>query len=217
MRRVYAHPHSFLDSSCSNPGKVLPDRICNGLQDLEDLTQHLDATLAADLSAGSFTLGDADPLSRGAGQPTALSPDPFDALASASKQQHDMPFATYGQLVTPQVNPQQLGQSAASGLAEPFPADGASSTSSNSQQQQAAGPFSSTAYQQPTNISGPAVSGVEHLESLGSIPSPHLPQPVARDLPLVVTVSEPQRKEAAGVLGMKGVRQHCVGQQLLGP
>eukprot|EP00878_Enallax_costatus_P015821 GHUV01016579.1.p1 GENE.GHUV01016579.1~~GHUV01016579.1.p1 ORF type:complete len:284 (+),score=85.93 GHUV01016579.1:312-1163(+) len=172
-------------------------------EDLEDLTQHLDATLGAEPSAGSFTLGDADPLSRGADHPaTAQSPDPFDALASANKQQ-DMPYATYGQLVTPQVAP-QLSQSAASGAAEPLPADGNSSASSSSQQQQASGPFSSIGVQQPSGVSsGLGLSGTVNLDSVGSIPSPHLPQPVTKDLPLVVTVSEPQRKEAAGVLGMK--------------
>jgi hypothetical protein len=44
----------------------------------------------------------------------------------------------------------------------------------------------------------------EPQDSMGSIPSPHAPQQPGVELPLIVSVSDPLRKEATGMLGMKG-------------
>lgn len=172
------------------------------MQDLEDLTQHLSATLVSEPSAGGLTLGDADPLPRSehlaGGQPH----DPFDALAAASKQQTDMPYATYGQLVTPQAIPQQqTAQEAAPTSDALSPSYNMMAGASSQQHQQAAEAVNRAAHQQPSS----GLSSVpDSLDRLASIPSPCMPDIAAKDLPLVVVVSEPQRREAAGVLGMKG-------------
>jgi hypothetical protein len=49
---------------------------------------------------------------------------------------------------------------------------------------------------------------------MGSIPSPHAPQQPGVELPLVVSVSDPLRREATVMLGMKGGRGWLQQRQL---
>lgn len=218
----------FLDNSwsCSHERSTLHSltHVSVLLQDLEDLTQHLNAALATtEPSAGSFTLGDADPLSHNVDHPVAAqSPDPFDALASTSRQHPDMSYPTYGQLVTPQVVPQQQAQQAATYAADALsPTDDSTAVGGNQHQQQAAEAHGGVAVQQPSGTSSGLTTVPDSLDRLGSIPSPLIPAAAVKDLPLVITVSEPQRKEAAGVLGMKGwpasdaTASCCIGHTLV--
>jgi hypothetical protein len=184
------------------------------LQDLEDLTQQLDATLGSvQPSAGSYTLGD-DPLSSSA--------------HLTGPNEHDMSYPTYGQLVTPtrdlqQQQQQQQQQAAASvgqaaGVSDTAPSSvaaetGAPGTSSSMSDTRSSSNPLHAVQQAPQPAAAqpqPAAVGYgappEPQDSMGSIPSPRAPQQPGVDLPLVVSVSDPLRREAAGMLGMKGER-----------
>jgi hypothetical protein len=190
------------------------------LQDLEDLTQQLDATLGSvQPSAGSYTLGD-DPLSSSA------------HLAGPSE--HDMSYPTYGQLVTPTRDLQQQQQQAASAVghaaggsdaasssvaAEPD-APGTSSSMADARSSSSSSPLHAVqqapqpAAAQPQAAAAGYGAPPEPQDSMGSIPSPRAPaQQPGIDLPLVVSVSDPLRREAAGMLGMKGGRHPQPQQQ----
>jgi hypothetical protein len=182
------------------------------LQDLEDLTQQLDATLGSvQPSAGSYTLGD-DPLSSSA--------------QLAGPNEHDMSYPTYGQLVTPTRDLQQqqqqqaaspVGQAAGSSdaasqpvTAEPVAPGTSSSTAdahSSSSPLHAVLQAPQAAAAQPQAAAAGYGAPPEPQDSMGSIPSPRPPpQHPGVDLPLVVSVSDPLRRDATGMLGMKGGR-----------
>lgn len=166
-------------------------------QDLEDLTQHLDA-LMADTPPDSFT--SAQPAGEVASNSAVAQPsDPFDTLASATRPVSNMPYATYGQLVTPQ-NPQLQAQQVAN-VGQDASSDLHGSLNSNSSQPSPADSSGLNIRQQPIRVEN---SPCDTLDSMGSTPSPRIPEPTAKDAPLIITVCEPQRKEATGVLGMKG-------------
>jgi hypothetical protein len=189
---------------------------------LDDLTEQLDATLLADPYAGSYALG--DPLSSsGDGQTLSISQqqlhadDPFASLAAG---------ATYGQLVAPQVvtQPEDVhqkqvpGASQSAAIAPPAHAADANPLPSNHELEPAAGHASSSS----SSSFLPGSSGDGLVEqpsgsSISRIASPHWPaQAPAKDLPLLISVSEPIRKEGAGMLGMKGaesgLHQHPLSQ-----
>jgi hypothetical protein len=182
------------------------------VQDLEDLTQQLDATLGSvQPSAGSYTLGD-DPLSSSA--------------HLAGQNEHDMSYPTYGQLVTPTRDLQQqqqqqaaasvgqaagVGDTASSAVTAETGAPGTSSSMSDTRSSSSPLHAVQQAPQQAAAQPQPASAGYgappEPQDSMGSIPSPRAPlQQPGVDLPLVVSVSDPLRREAAGMLGMKGER-----------
>jgi hypothetical protein len=146
-----------------------------------------------------------------------------------------MPYATYGQLVTPQA-PMQAPAAAAhssAGLAGGSTSASATAGSALTEgpspptYQAASGmpvvtdPFAgfqgSSATSTQPDIQQPydllicqQQASTQHLPSAGaSTPRGLSPEPVVnRDVPLFVTVTEPVKKEASGMLGMKG-RQCC--------
>eukprot|EP00879_Flechtneria_rotunda_P002097 GHRR01002277.1.p1 GENE.GHRR01002277.1~~GHRR01002277.1.p1 ORF type:complete len:327 (+),score=115.19 GHRR01002277.1:235-1215(+) len=165
-------------------------------EDLEDLTDHLDAALLSDPPAYSTI----SPLSGTHDAALSNQADPFTALASASRHNApDIPYTTYGQLVTPQHDHQhQQAQQIASG--QPAAASTTTAASSSSNQQPAGHVGSNTQGAVGSNGGVPP----EPQYSMSSIPSPRFPAPAnAKDQPMYVTVSEPVRKEVPGVLGMK--------------
>lgn len=190
------------------------------MQDLADL---------ADLSLDPALVD--DPVSIAGG-----SADPFASLASEPKQDAGMPYATYGQLVTPQapaataaVGSTAIGATtaatgslldtsghaaaaaaapaappqAAGAVTDPFAGFNSSSvvTQPDMQQQQ----------QHPHQQQQQQHPGMQDLLSAeASTPRLLSPEPVVNrtDLPLFITVSEPIKKEATGMLGMKGTLTH---------
>lgn len=187
-----------------------------GVQDLADL---------ADLSLDPVLTDDAPLLAASAGGAGAS--DPFASLASEPKQDAAMPYATYGQLVTPQAPAQApaapststpasgtdvLAASAAaaavpdgSGLAAPA-APAAQQADPLAGLQGSSQPGVQPIQQQQPHLQQPLPAGVHDLLSAeASTPRLLSPEPpMHRDLPLLVTVSEPVKREATGMLGMKG-------------
>lgn len=182
------------------------------LQDLADL---------ADLSL--------DPILTDEPAHTTAVTDPFASLASEAKQDAGMPYATYGQLVTPQAPAQAPAAPSTSSAAAASGADGPLAASAPAAVQDGSG-FAATpaaAAQQADPFAGLAGGsiqpGVQHIQQQthqqplptavhdllsaeASTPRLLSPEPpINRDLPLVVVVSEPVKKEASGMLGMKGV------------
>lgn len=182
------------------------------LQDLADLADlSLDAALTEDPAH------------------IAGSTDPFATLASEPKEDAAMPYATYGQLVTPQApsqapatahSPAGLAGGSGSATAGPALTEGPSPPT----YQAASGmpvvtdPFAgfqgSGASSMQPDIQQPyeqqqQQASMQHLPPAdASTPRGLSPEPVVnRDLPLFVTVTEPVKKEASGMLGMKGVQR----------
>ncbi|KAF6260469.1 hypothetical protein COO60DRAFT_892770 [Scenedesmus sp. NREL 46B-D3] len=130
-----------------------------------------------------------------------------------------MSYPTYGQLVTPTRNVQQQQRQAAS-AAGPA-ADGRTAAGATAAEPAAPdtsiindGSISSplpaqqhtfqAAAAQPQSIAAGCSPPAEPQDSMGGISSNHAPhQQPGFELPLVVSVSDPLRREAAGMLGMK--------------
>jgi hypothetical protein len=151
--------------------------------------------------------------------------DPFASLASEPKQDDAY---TYGQLVTPQA-PQQAAAAPAPSSADVAAGPGSHAASAASTPDAAvfgasplapaqappADPFaglqgSLLSSSQPdlhhSQQQQPGMQGL--LSAQASTPRLLTPEPpVNRDLPLFITVSEPLKREAAGMLGMKGKRE----------
>jgi len=140
--------------------------------------------------------------------------DPFASLAAG---------ATYGQLVSPQavtqpedVHQKQVpGASQSAAIAPPAYAADANPLPSN--HEPAAGHASSSSSSFLPGSSGDGLVEQPSGSSISRIASPHWPaQAPVKDLPLLISVSEPIRKEGAGMLGMKGaesgLHQHPVSR-----
>lgn len=183
---------------------LAPAPLLHDMQDLADL---------ADLSLDPALVD--DPIQAVGGS------DPFASLASEPKQ--DGAY-TYGQLVTPQAPPQATATA-------PGSADVAAGTSSHAApavstpdgamfgasplapaQAPQADPFAGlqgsvlSSSQPDLQHSHQQQPGMQDLLSAeASTPRMLTPEPpVNMDLPLFITVSEPLKREAAGMLGMKG-------------
>lgn len=210
------------NAQCASGVHILSMVRCLCTQNLEDLTEQLDATLGrVEQSAGSYTLGD-DPLhSVDRAAAAAEAADPFDALAASSRQaEHDMPYTTYGQLVTPTGNLQQPQQQQLQQAPAVAPDSGPPGTAAAAQDSATAADSASSsqqglgAAQQAVPLAPAAGAAPEAQDSLGSLPSPVGPHHAVptEELPLVVTVSDPLRREAAGVLGMTGEQDAWLGR-----
>lgn len=148
--------------------------------------------------------------------------DPLSSSAQlAGPSEHDMSYPTYGQLVTPTRDLQHQQQATAAGqvaggsavstegpaeTAAPAASDSTvTDSSSNPLDAQQQGRQAAAA--EPHATAAVYSAPPEPQDSMGSIPSPHAPQQPSVELPLVVSVSDPLRREAPGMLGMKGGRR----------
>lgn len=168
--------------------------------------------------------------------------DPFASLAAEQKQ--DVATYTYGQLVTPQQAPTPPAQAAAvAAAAAPPVAKGMSEVPGSAAAAPAAAPAAAAQLQptmQPDPFAGlhggssmlsssqadiqhhqqqQQLGGMQNLLSAeASTPRLLSPEPPAdRDLPLFITVSEPTKREATGMLGMKGAHNQHTCLPLLQP